>query len=146
MNLEVQWVQSELAIAAIERNGGTITTKFYDIGCVQAMCDPMKFFKKGKPIPKNSTPPLNAIEFYTSAVNRGYLANPDEIRVERLKLAQKYGYVLPDLVNHPLKDMLAKRKDPRQIWYGLEPGWMVNLADQVVIKPTDKELIDYYKE
>lgn len=110
------------------------------------MSNPLKFFASGKPIPKNGTPPLNAIEYYTSAVNRGYLANPDQIRIERLKLAQKYGYVLPDLTKHPLKDMLAKRKDPRQIWYGLEPGWLVNMADQVVLKPTNKELIDYYKE
>ena len=146
MNLEVQWIQSELVISAIERNGGTITSKFYDIHCVRAMSNPLKFFASGLPIPKNGTPPLNALEYYTSAANRGYLANPDAVRTERLKLAQKYGYVLPDLESDPLKDMLAQRKDPRQIWYGLEPGWVVNMKDQVVLKPTDKEWLDYFKE
>lgn len=145
VNIEVQWILSELTIAAIEKNGGVVTTKYYNQDCVYAMYDPNKFFLSGKPIPKNGTPPLNAIEYYTSASNRGYLANPDQIRVERLKLAQKYGYDLPDLENDPLKEMLSKRKDPRQIWYGLEPGWVVNLKDQVILKPADKEWIDYYK-
>ena len=145
VNIEVQWILSELAIAAIEKNGGVVSTKYYNQDCVYAMADPNKFFLSGKPIPKNGTPPLNAIEFYTSASNRGYLANPDQIRGERLKLAQKYGYNLPELENDPLKEMLSKRKDPKQIWYGLEPGWVVNLKDQVVLKPADKEWIDYYK-
>ena len=81
----------------------------------------------GKPIPKSNTPPLNGIEFYTSAANRGYLADPEQIRIERLKLAQKYGYQLPDFSNDPMREMMAMRTDPRQIWYGLEPGWVVNL-------------------
>ncbi|CAF0739587.1 unnamed protein product [Brachionus calyciflorus] len=145
VNIEVQWILSELTIAAIEKNGGVVTTKYYDRDCVYAMSDTINFFSSGKPIPKNGTPPLNAIEYYTSASNRGYLANPDEIRVERLKLAQKYGYTLPDLEKDPLKEMLSKRKDPRQIWHGLEPGWLVNLKDQCILKPADKEWIDYYK-
>ena len=109
------------------------------------MNDPEKFFNSGKPIPKNTTPPLNAIEFYTSAANRGYLSNPDQIRFERLKLAQKYGYELKDLTNDPHKEMLSMRKDPKQIWYGLEPGWVVNLKEKLILKPADKEWIDYYK-
>lgn len=145
INIEVQWTLSELAIAAIEKNGGVVTTKYYDRDCVYAMANPLKFFSSGKPIPKNGTPPLNAIEFYTSAVNRGYLANPDQIRIERFKLAQKYGYELPDLENDPLKEMLLKRKDPRQIWHGLEPGWLINLNDETILKPADKEWIEYYK-
>ena len=109
------------------------------------MSNPLKFFKYGKPIPKNGTPPLNAIEFYTSAENRGYLANPDQIRIERLKLAQKFGYELPDFTNDPLKEMLEMRKDPRQIWYGLEPGWIVDLNEKSILKPTDEILVEYYK-
>lgn len=146
VNLEVQWIQSEVAIAAIERNGGIVTAKYYDINCVRAMSNPLKFFDSGRPIPKNGTPPLNAIEYYTSAANRGYLANPDTIRLERAKLAQKFGYILPDYENDALKDMLAMRKDPRQIWYGLEPGWVVNVKDRVVLKPTSEEWANYYKE
>jgi large subunit ribosomal protein L15 len=140
----VQWILSELTIASIEKNGGMITTKYYDIDCVNAMSNPEKFFASGKPIPKNGTPPLNAIEYYTSAANRGYLADPDKVRVERLKLAQKYGYELLDLENDPQKEMLRLRKDPKQIWYGLEPGWVVNLKDQVILKPEDKEWTSYY--
>jgi len=145
INLEVQWILSEVAIAAIEKNGGIVTTKFYDRDCVHAMIDPLKFFNSGKPIPKNDTPPLNSLEFYTTAANRGYLADPAQIRLERLKLAQKYGYELKDLTADEKKDMLAMRKDPRQIWYGLEPGWVVNLKDKVILKPAGKEWSDYYK-
>lgn len=145
INIEVQWIQSELVIAAIERNGGMVTTKYYDRGCVEAMCDPKRFFQTGKPIPKNGTPSLNAIEYYTSAQNRGYLANPDQIRVERFKLAQKYGYELNDYAKDQLKEMFAMRKDPKQIWFGLEPGWVVNMRDEVVLKPTDPKWIEYYR-
>lgn len=134
-----------MTIAAIEKNGGSVTTKYYDFECVKAMSNPQLFFASGKPIPKNGTPPLNSLEYYTSAENRGYLANPDQIRIERLKLAQKYGYALPDIDKDPLKEMLAKRKDPRQIWYDLEPGWVVNLKDELILKPADQEWIDYYK-
>lgn len=109
------------------------------------MSDPIRFFNAGKPIPRNGTPPLNSLEFYTHAANRGYLANPDQIRLERFKLAQKYGYQLPDLEQDLLRDMLRMRKDPRQIWHGLEPGWLVNMADQTVLKPTDPEWVEYYK-
>jgi large subunit ribosomal protein L15 len=145
INIEVQWIMSELTIAAIEKNGGMITTKFYDRECVRAMSDPYKHFMSGKPIPKNDTPPLNSIDYYTSAVNRGYLASPEQIRLERLSLAQKYGYQLTDLSTDEKREMFERRKDPRQIWYGLEPGWVVNLNDKVVLKPADKEWIEYYK-
>lgn len=145
INIEVQWVLSELTIAAIEKNGGIITTKFYDRECVRAMSDPLKYFMTGKPIPKNDTPPLNSIEFYTSAVNRGYLSSPEQIRLERLNLAQKFGYELPDLSLEKNKSMFEMKKDPRQIWYGLEPGWLVNMEDKSVLKPADKEWIEYYK-
>ena len=136
---------SELTIAAIERNGGIVTTKFYDRDSVLAMSDPIRFFNSGKPIPRNGTPPLNSIEFYTTAANRGYLADPEKIRFERFKLAQKFGYELPDLEKDPQREMFQRRKDPRQIWYGLEPGWLVNLKDEMVMKPADKEWVEYYK-
>ncbi len=146
VNIEVQWILSELTIAAIEKNGGMVTTKYYDRSCVEAMRNPLKFFESGKAIPKNGTPPLNSLEYYTSAKNRGYLANPEQIQLERVKLAQKYGYVLPDLSKDPQKDMFLKRKDPRQIWHGLEPGWLVNLKDECILKPIDPEYVEYFKE
>jgi large subunit ribosomal protein L15 len=85
------------------------------------------------------------IEYYTDAKNRGYLADPDQIAKERLILAQKYGYELPDLKSDPLKHVLLAVKDPGQVFFGLEPGWLVNLRDKVVYKPTDERLQKYYK-
>ena len=90
-------------------------------------------------------PPQDAIEYYTSAANRGYLADPEKISWERLVLAQKYGYKLPVLEDDPDYEMLMQRKDPRQIFLGLEPGWVVNLRDQTILKPTDEQLKQFYQ-
>lgn len=55
----------------------------------------------------------------------------------RLKvLAQKYGYELPKIEDDPQYEMFNEVKDPRQIFFGLEPGWMVNLAERAIIKST----------
>ena len=83
----------------------------------------------------------DAIKYYSDAKNRGYLAHPEAIQEERFILAQKYGYELPEITDEVLKET----KDPRQVFYGLEPGWLVNLADKEIYKPQDPELIDYYK-
>lgn len=50
-------------------------------------------------------------------------------------MAQKYGYELPKIEDDPQYEMFCETKDPRQVFYGLEPGWVVNLPDQVIIKP-----------
>lgn len=50
-------------------------------------------------------------------------------------LAQKYGYQLPKIEDDPQFGMFCEVKDPRQIFFGLEPGWVVNLPDQTIIKP-----------
>lgn len=144
INIEVQWA-SENVIAAIERNGGVITTAYYDPHCLWSIVNPEKFFKKGVPIPKRMLPPENAVDYYSSAQNRGYLADPDEISKERLVLAQKYGYILPKIEDDPDYEMLTLRKDPRQIFYGLHPGWVINLRDKCILKPKDEYLQDYYK-
>lgn len=47
VNIEVQWA-SEPVIAAIERNGGTITTAYYDTHCLHAIKDIDRFFTTGK--------------------------------------------------------------------------------------------------
>lgn len=47
MNIEVQWA-SEPVIAAIERNGGVITTAYYDVPSLHALCDTKQFFSRGK--------------------------------------------------------------------------------------------------
>ncbi len=59
----------------------------------------------------------------------------------RIELAQKYGYVLPEPVD---TEVFKLEKDPLQIFYGLEPGWVVNLKDKVILKPVDMHLLDYY--
>ncbi|XP_053207794.1 39S ribosomal protein L15, mitochondrial-like [Panonychus citri] len=139
INIEVQYASEEV-IAAIERNGGVITTAFYDIKSVMALTNPTKFFSRGEPIPKRLLPPPDCIDYYTNPVNRGYLADPDAIAEERLKLAQKYGYTLPDLSKDPKFKMLSLRKDPQQIFYGLEPGWVVNLKDKQIMRPIKNNL------
>ena len=88
-------------------------------------------------------PTEDAIEYYTDPKNRGYLADPELVERERQLLAQKYGYQLPDLSNDPIMKI---RKDPRQVFFGLEPGWVVNLRDRQILRPTDPELIQYYRD
>ena len=144
LNVEVQYA-SEQAIAAIERNGGSITTKFYSAQCVRAMVNPQEFFLKGTPIPLNKVPPHDAIEYFMNPKNRGYLADPQAIEEHRFELAQKYGYSLPDVDNDELSAMLRQRKRPEQIWFGLEPGWVVNLQDKTVLKPLSAAAKEYYE-
>ncbi|XP_076639371.1 mitochondrial ribosomal protein L15 [Colletes latitarsis] len=143
VNIEVQWA-SEPVIAAIEKNGGTITTAYYDTNSLFALHDVDKFFCKGVPIPRRLLPPTDCLEYYSSAATRGYLANPEEISQERLVLSQKYGYVLPKIEDDPNYVMLTQRKDPRQLFYGLEPGWVVSLKDKVILKPKDNYLKEFY--
>lgn len=50
-NIEVQ-LASELAIAAIRKNGGIVTMVFYDPRSLEILCKPIPFFLRGQPIPK----------------------------------------------------------------------------------------------
>lgn len=143
VNIEVQWA-SEPVIAAIERNGGVITTSYYDPHSLFAMQDVDQFFTTGNPIPRRMLPPTDCLEYYSSAATRGYLANPEEVSKERLVLAQKYGYELPKIEDDPDYEMLIQRKDPRQIFYGLEPGWVVSLMDKAILKPKAEYLKEFY--
>ncbi|XP_001514511.1 39S ribosomal protein L15, mitochondrial [Ornithorhynchus anatinus] len=143
VNIEVQ-LASELAIAAIEKNGGVITTSFYDPISLGILCKPVPFFMCGKPIPKRMLPPEELVPYYTDARFRGYLADPAKLSEARLELAKKYGYILPDITKDELFKMLSTRKDPRQIFFGLAPGWVVNMADKKILKPTDQNLLKYY--
>ncbi|XP_026757079.1 39S ribosomal protein L15, mitochondrial [Galleria mellonella] len=143
LNIEVQWA-TEPVIAAIERNGGTITTAYYDPHSLFLLKNPKKFFETGQAIPRRMIPPPDVIEYYSKPENRGYLADPEIISQERLKLAQKYGYQLPNLESDPDYNMLCERKDPRQIFYGLEPGWVINLKDECILKLKDEDLLRFY--
>ena len=57
---------------------------------------------------------------------------------------QKMGYELPDIRKSDNYETLIKRKDPRQIFFGLQPGWIINLSDKKILKPKDPELLEYY--
>lgn len=144
VNIEVQHAK-ETVIAAIERNGGVITNAYYDIDSVFALSKPEGLFLRGVPIPHRKLPPEDAIPFYTDPKTRGYLADPEKIADERYALAQKYGYEYIDISKDPMFEMLTTRKDPRQVFLGLEPGWVVNLKDKTILKPTDEVLQSYYK-
>lgn len=133
VHIEVQHA-NELVIATIEKNGGVIRTAYYDPHSLQALRNPKKWFEKGTPIPRRMIPPQDAIEYYSNPKNRGYLANPEAISHERLVLAQKYGYELPKIESDPDYKMFCETKDARQIFYGLEPGIVVNLKDQSFVK------------
>lgn len=133
LNIEVQHA-NELVIATIEKYGGVIRTSYYDPHSLQALRNPKKWFEKGTPIPRRMIPPQDAIEYYSNPKNRGYLADPEAVSKERLVLAQKYGYELPKIEEDPDYAMLAAVKDPRQIFYGLEPGIVINLKDKCIIR------------
>jgi large subunit ribosomal protein L15 len=109
------------------------------------MSNIQKFLKQGTPIPKCKLPPQDAIEYYTDPKNRGYLADPEEVRKARIELAQKFGYQLPEFNDDNKKQLLLKQKDPRQIFHGLEPGWVINMTDRCVLKPKDQEHLEFYK-
>ncbi|KAL4635239.1 39S ribosomal protein L15, mitochondrial [Arapaima gigas] len=143
INIEVQ-MATEAAIAAIEKNGGVITTSFYDPRSLTILCKPVPFFMTGQPIPKRMLPGEDMVKYYTDSRNRGYLADPEEVRQARLELAQKYGYVLPDITKDELYQMLSVRKDRRQIFFGLSPGWVVNVPEKKILKPTDEKMLQYY--
>lgn len=87
---------------------------------------------------------MDCLEYYSRAESRGYLADPAKVSRERLVLAQKYGYELPKIEDDPEYEMLMERKDPRQIFYGLQPGWVVNLKDKMILKPKAEYLTKYY--
>lgn len=143
INIEVQWA-SELTIAAIEEKGGVITTRYYDPLSLLAVTCPLKYFQTGKPIPLCKMPPYDAVKYYGDANNRGYLADPAKVKQARLELAQKYGYELPDITKDPNYEMLSFRKDPRQIFMGLKPGWVVNLPNKVILQPEGELYKKFY--
>lgn len=85
------------------------------------------------------------VRYYTDAESRGYLADPEKIQQARLALALKYGYTLPDISKDELYHMLSMRKDVRQIFFGLAPGWVVSMPEKKILKPTDEKLLKYYR-
>lgn len=44
-----------------------------------------------------------------------------------------------------IEDYLKEIKDPKQVFFGLEPGWIIDLKDKVIIKPTkDSDIYKFY--
>ncbi|KAB0361968.1 hypothetical protein FD754_006124 [Muntiacus muntjak] len=134
VNIEVQ-LASELAIAAIERNGGVPGNSLQ----THPILSPWATHSQA------DAPPEALVPYYTDARNRGYLADPAGFPEARLELAKKYGCILPDTAKDQLFKMLSTRKDPRQIFFGLAPGWVVNMADKKILKPTQEKLLEYYR-
>ena len=143
VNLEVQ-VADELSIAMIEKFGGNITTTFYDRRSFEILCDPVSFFLRGKPIPKRLLPPEDLLPYYTDPKVRGYLSDPVEVAEQRKELANKYGYELIDNSINKELEINQMKKDPRQIFFGVEPGSIVNLEDEVVINADSEYLQEYF--
>ncbi|CAH8503036.1 unnamed protein product [Schistosoma rodhaini] len=146
VNIEVQYASEEV-IAAVERVGGIICNRYYDLYSVWVKSDPQGFFMKGIPIPKAKLPPNTLIPFYANAESRGYLADPEAVAKSRIWLAQKYGYRPIDFSSssESTRKLMSMRKDPRQIFHGLEPGWLVSIPDKVVLKPKSDLLDTYHK-
>ena len=97
-------------------------------------------------IPRRMVPPESAIPDYADAKKRGYLAKQEDIEREKFVLSQKYGYILPQRDPNDLPLMSAK-KEPLQIFYGLNPGWVVNLRKRAIYKPLDgQNVVDYFND
>lgn len=139
VDIEVQKVLNESCIAAIERNGGSITCRYYDRNSLEAMFNAEAWFTAGKPIPMCGLPPLSLFEYYTNPDSRGYLSNPADLDNSKVALAQKFGYEFPEA-----KQDGVLTKDPRQIFFGLEPGWLVNLTRRQIYRPTNPKHVEYY--
>ncbi|KAF6019873.1 MRPL15 [Bugula neritina] len=140
--LEVQWVD-EVAVAAIEKSGSLVRSRYYDPKSLSAAINPAKFFGFGKPIPTCKTPTVDVLEYYSGARGRGYLADTSEIEKDKIEMAQKYGYSIPELCDR-VQQLAMESKNELQIFYGLQPGWIVNLADKEILKPVDPELQKLY--
>lgn len=72
------------------------------------------------------------------------MADPEKIREAQIELSQKYGYSLLDSKKDPNYENFRIQKDPLQCFHGLEPGWIVNLADRTILKPKDEEIQNFY--
>ena len=102
-----------------------------------------RFFSTARPLPVCKTPTGDVLEYYSSGKGRGYLADSADVDEQREELAQKYGYILPELSDR-VKQLSLQKKNKLQIFHGLEPGWIINLTDKEIIKPTSPELKEFY--
>ncbi|ETN78898.1 hypothetical protein NECAME_02762 [Necator americanus] len=139
VDIEVQYA-SQTAISAVERAGGRIRVAYYDPDSLQAAVDPRAWFKSGTPVPARKAPPPSLLEYYTSAFNRGYLAEAAELVNARQRLGLVMGYKLAD------EEVQLEDKGPTQVFYGIPPGAVVSLADKKVFVPTNPVVKNYYQK
>jgi len=74
INIEVQDA-SKLAIEAIEKAGGKITTVYYTRLTMRGLLKPEKFAKKKRLLPRPALPPPKLRKRYLDPDRRGYLAD-----------------------------------------------------------------------
>lgn len=130
LNIEFQMADRD-AIAAVEKHGGRFTASFFDRKAIEAAVNPVDYFLKGKPVRKRHLPPPYMLKYYVSPETRGYLADLDMVQLDRRKLATEFGFEHVDISKC---NVMSMTKSPRQIWFGIEPGCLVNLAEKKVYK------------
>ncbi|MEN2496224.1 MAG: YmL15 [Marteilia pararefringens] len=138
VHIEVQHA-TEVAIAVIEKNGGTIQTKFYDRKSLNCATNVKDYFKTGDPIPRVKMPSSDVYEYYTDPKLRGYLVDQKEIDRARFETSQKFGFAYTE------SPLILARKGKHHIFEHLKPGWVVDLDNKCILKPKDKEYIDFYE-
>jgi large subunit ribosomal protein L15 len=160
--LEVQ-MADQTAINAIELAGSSIELAYYDIISKRALVDPVNYFLKGRPIDKRMLPAVSDQQsdklytFYSDPKKRGYLSNPEKIETARSELYKDHGRVYNReeyLKNFENLEKFEKsgnlthgiKKHPRQIFFGLDAGMLVNIKDKVVFEPVDEEVAEFYKD
>merc|ERR1712217_403908 len=83
--------------------------------------------------------------YYSDPSKRGYLADPEEIEIARKKLYEDHGKVYDKEEFHKNFENPVK-KHPRQIFYGLDAGMLVNIKDKVIYEPVTEEVEEFYKD
>ena len=77
---------SKKAIETVEQKGGQITCAYYTKLGLRVLLKPWKFDVKR--MPRRAAPPPKLEKYYRDPAKRGYLADPQEIELERQKVIQ----------------------------------------------------------
>ncbi len=96
INIEVSRA-SKKAIETVEREGGQITCAYYTKLGLRVLLKPWKFDEKR--MPRRAAPPPKLEKYYRDPGKRGYLADPQEIELERQKVYQNIDNDPESLVN-----------------------------------------------
>lgn len=97
---------SELAIAAIEKNGSVVTMAFYDSRSLEILYRPVLFFLHRQPIPKQMLPSEALIPYYTDA--KSWLPGGScQISQSKSYTCLEYRYILLDITKDELFKMLS---------------------------------------